>query len=297
MTTIHSFSFPAMGTDCAIHLSGREEAAIRTAERAEREVERIEAKYSRYRPDSYLSDINRTASTGGSLDVDEETGFLLSAALAGWQQSNGAFDITSGLLRQAWGNFTGKVPTEVDIAPLLARIGMDRLRWQPPRLSFLQPGMEIDLGGLAKEYAADRAADLCRSDGIAGGLVDLGGDIACLGPQADGQPWRIGIRDPRAPDHQVAEWQLMSGGLATSGDYERCLIEDGRRYGHILDARTGWPASGLASVSVQAESAMLAGLIATLAMLRGPEAPGWLTSRPVNWLIVTDTGEILRSAD
>ena len=164
---------------------------------AEAEVRRIEARYSRYRADSELSRINLIAAAGGTTDVDAETAGLIAYAKACFQSSAGAFDITSGLLRQAWNFSQARLPEQRDIDALLPRIGLDKVSLSDGRLSFAQAGMELDFGGLGKEYAADRAAEVCSEMGARHGFVDLGGDIRVIGPQADGQPWRIGIRHPR----------------------------------------------------------------------------------------------------
>jgi thiamine biosynthesis lipoprotein len=128
-----------------------------------------------------------------------------------------------------------------------------------------------------KEYAADRVASLCRQRGTWHGLVDLGGDLAVVGPHPDGSPWRVGIRDPRRRDAALLCVDVFGGGVATSGDYERCMVVDGVRYGHVLDPRSGWPVDGLASVSVLASHCLIAGTASTVAMLKGRvEAPRWL---------------------
>jgi len=157
-------------------------------------------------------------------------------------------------------------------------------------LSFAQAGMELDFGGLGKEYAADRAAEVCGELGAGHGFVDLGGDIRVIGAQADGQPWRVGIRDPRDGAAVVAEVALSGGALATSGDYERFIELDGRRYCHILDPRTGWPAQGLSSVTVICDRCLVAGSLATSAMLRGREGGPWLEGLGVRHIVIDDGG-------
>jgi thiamine biosynthesis lipoprotein len=131
--------------------------------------------------------------------------------------------------------------------------------------------MRLDLGGVVKEYAADRAALCLKSAGIQSGYVDLGGDLHFLGPHPDGSAWRAGVRNPRGTG-AIAALSIMRGGLATSGDYERCLEVGGQRFGHIINPFTGWPVQGLASVSVVAPSCLLAGAISTLAMLQSRDA-------------------------
>lgn len=284
MSELHTYPFQAMGSDCALYLYAASELAERAAEAATGEVLRIEEKYSRYRADSFLARINQAAATGGEIEVDAETAGLLDYAFACHRKSDGLFDISSGLLRQAWDFSADHPPSAHVVERLLPRIGLDKVAWLPPQLIFNQAAMELDFGGIGKEYAADRAADLCAELGVVSGLIDLGGDIRVLGPQPDGSPWTILIRNSERPDTPVANVALNLGAIATSGDYERYLEIDGRRHCHILDPRTGWPAQGLSSVSVQAESCLVAGSVATIAMLKGKEGAAWLETLGVRHL-------------
>src|SRR6185503_7580119 len=120
--------------------------------------------------------------------------------------------------------------------------------------------------GVVKEYAADRSATICRETGVTSGMVNLGGDIAIIGPRPDGDSWRIGLQHPRSHDGVTGTLFLDHGGIASSGDYERCIVVDGVRYGHILNPRTGWPVRHLAAVSVVAEFCVIAGSAASIAM-------------------------------
>jgi thiamine biosynthesis lipoprotein len=151
--------------------------------------------------------------------------------------------------------------------------------------------MRLDLGGVVKEYAADRAAQLCREVGVDRGVVDLGGDLAVVGVHADGSPWLAGIKAPRNPDSAIAQIELRSGGLATSGDYERVMIVDGRRYSHIIDPVSGYPIESYASVSVLADSCLVAGAASTLGMLLGVEAGyEWLQGLGLAFLCIDAEG-------
>jgi thiamine biosynthesis lipoprotein len=266
-----------MGTTCALHLYAPDsEAAESAAWAALQEVQRIEARFSRYRADSDLSRLNSVAKSGGAVAIDDEMAGILSYAFSAYARSGGLFDITSGLLRHAWDFRSGRVPAQETLDQLLPRIGLNKVRWNPPVLTFTRPGMELDFGGIGKEYAADRAAAACKADGVSHGVVDLGGDIHVIGPHPDGRPWKIGIRDPNRPGEQMSAALLHRGGLATSGDYERCIQVGGRRYGHILNPVTGWPVHGLCSVSVIADQCLLAGTLCTIAMLKAEQGPEWL---------------------
>ncbi|MFI5214957.1 MAG: FAD:protein FMN transferase [Candidatus Limnocylindria bacterium] len=270
--------FKAMGSPCELHLHAESQAGFeRVAEAACAELARLERKYSRYLDDSLASRINASAGDPNGIELDEETASLLDYAGLAWEQSGGLFDITSGVLRRAWDFRSGRLPAPGEIDALRPLVGWEKIRWRRPHLVLPHAGMQLDFGGYVKEYAADRVAALCRELGLRHGLVDLGGDIAAIGPHPDGSPWRVGIRHPRAPDGAIASVALSAGGIATSGDYERCLVVDGKRYAHILNPKTGWPVSGLASVTVAASHCLIAGTASTIAMLKGAcGGPAWL---------------------
>lgn len=290
---LYRHAFKAMGSPCDIQLYAKKPAeAKRVADLAIADVRRLEARYSRYRGDSLLAAINRVAAGGGSLEVDQETAGLLNYAAACHEQSEGLFDITSGILRRAWRFDLGKLPDAAQIQALLDQVGWHKLHWAPPLLEFSVPGMEIDFGGVVKEYAADRAAVLCWEAGVYHGVVNLGGDIKVIGPHPDGSPWRIGIRHPRQADAVLQTLALHRGGLASSGDYERCIVVDGIRYGHVLNPKTGWPVRYLASVSVAGDLCVVAGSASTIAMLKEEQGPAWLEALGLPHLWVDVQGRV-----
>jgi FAD:protein FMN transferase len=269
--------FKAMGTPCEIQLFAHNEAEAKHAtDSAIADVQRLEALYSRYKTDSFLSDINRVAATGGTITVDEETASLLDYAVTCYEQSDGLFDITSGILRRAWKFDQGKLPEQSIIDGLLDRVGWHKVSWKRPVLKFSVPGMEIDFGGVVKEYAVDRAASLCYAHGIKHGVVNLGGDVKVIGPRDDGSPWQVGIRHPRNKDMLLDTLFLHEGALASSGDYERCIMVNGIRYGHVLNPTTGRPVRHLAAVSVVGDFCVVAGSASTIAMLKEDQGTGWL---------------------
>lgn len=185
----YPISFRAMGSPCELQLyaatAGQAEVA---AQRALADIELLEARYSRYRDTSLLSHINRVAAQGGALDLDEETAALLDYADTCYQRSDGLFDVSSGLLRRAWNFAAARLPDPAEIHAILPRVGWDKLIWRRPRLEFPVPDMELDLGGLVKEYAADRAAGLLLAAGIEGGLVNLGETFASWVPTRTAVP-------------------------------------------------------------------------------------------------------------
>jgi FAD:protein FMN transferase len=284
--------FKAMGTPCDIQLFAHTEAEAKyAADVAIADVQRLEALYSRYKTDSFLSEINRAAAVGGSICVDDETASLLDYAVTCYEQSDGLFDITSGILRRAWKFDQGKLPKQALIDGLLDKVGWHKVVWKWPVLTFSVPGMEIDFGGVVKEYAVDRAASLCYGLGIRHGVINLGGDIKVIGPRDDGSPWRVGIRHPRSKDALLDTISLYKGALASSGDYERCIMVDGVRYGHVLNPKTGWPVRHLAAVSVIGDFCVVAGSASTIAMLKEDEGTEWLQDLGLPHLWVDTHGE------
>jgi thiamine biosynthesis lipoprotein len=290
----YGFRFQAMACDCEVRVAGlAERQAARLAQRAIDEVRRIEAKFSRYRPQSVVSRINAAAGSGQWVEVDAETVQLLGFADALWAQSGGLFDVTSGILRQAWDFRAKRKPAPGQLESLLPRIGWRQVRRNGRRVALPQPGTELDFGGFGKEYAADRAATLLQEQGVRHGMVNLGGDIRLLGPRPDGGAWAIGIQHPREPGEVIARCALGSGALATSGDYERCFDgADGRRYCHVLDPRTGWPVSAWRSISVVAPACVAAGALTTIAMLKERDALAFLQAQNVGYLAVDAEGGV-----
>lgn len=285
------FEFKAMGSPCTLRLIGPDEAALQTAAKAAiDEVQRIEQRFSRYRDDSLVSRINVAAGTGQTIEVDAEAGALFDFAAQLHAESAGRFDITSGVLRRAWQWGGSRVPGAAEIEALRPLIGWPQVHWDGRRIALPKAGMQIDLGGIGKEYAADRAAVLLAAHGVAGGFVDLGGDIVVIGPRADGNPWRIGLQHPRQAGALLGSVELARGALATSGDYARFVKVDGRRYSHLLDATTGWPADHWQSVSVLAPSCAAAGALATLAMLQDESAIDFLCAQGQPFLAVRHDG-------
>jgi thiamine biosynthesis lipoprotein len=291
--------FGVMSSEADIRLAGvPEQRAKVLADQAIAEARRIEHKYSRYRVDSVVSRINAAAGTGEFIEVDDETAQLLGFADQLWRLSDGLFDITSGVLRRVWDFKGAKVPSQEALDGVLPLIGWQHVDWQPPaagqpgKVSLMLKGMELDFGGFGKEYAADRAATLLMEAGVAHGYVSLGGDLRLMGPQPDGQGWQIGVAHPRRDEDVIASLSLLTGALATSGDYERYFEQGGQRYCHILNPRTGWPVQYWQSVSVVAPVCTAAGAITTIAMLKQGDAAEFLQAQGVAWLGVDAQGVV-----
>lgn len=281
--------FAAMASNCEVLIDTRNEnLAEEITQLAAREVTRIEQKYSRYRDDNIIYHIN----SGDVIEVDDETARLLDYAQQLYQLSDGLFDITSGVLRRVW-RFDGSdnIPSAAEIEALLPLVGWNKVKWQAPSIQ-LSEGMEIDLGGIGKEYAADRAAQsvaaiiagqFSKDDLSTSVLVNLGGDLAATGPRENGTGWQVGIK-PGVEKSSIekSNFALKKGGVATSGDANRYLEKDGIRYSHVLDPRTGWPVTGAPrSVTVAAATCTDAGMLSTLALLHGSEAENFLQEQDV----------------
>ena len=277
-------SFSAMASPCELLIeSDDRQEAEQVLKRVSEEAWRIEKKFSRYRDDNIIFRIN--TSNGSPVDVDDETARLLDFADQLYRMSEGMFDVTSGVLRKAWRfDQSDRVPTQEQIDELLPVIGWNKVAWNSPQLR-LRPGMEIDLGGIGKEYAVDRCVLLARELSTASVLINLGGDIAVTRQKKDGTDWTIGrmTSDPSAP---VGVIRLKLGALATSGDEHRYLEKDGKRYCHVLNPRTGWPVEDPPhTVSVAAPTCIEAGMLSTLALLHGKDAEAFLKAQDVPYWI------------
>jgi len=271
-------SFQAMASPCELLMQVKDRTlAAKLLVLAVEEVARIEAKFSRYRSDSVVAEINR--SNGRLLSLDAESARLLDFADQFYHLSDGLFDITAGVLRQIW-SFDGSaaLASQTQIDALLPLVGWSKVRWQNAVLQ-LPVGMEVDLGGIGKEYAVDRVVQLIAQQTEASVLVNLGGDLALTRQKQDGSAWRVACYGRGEEERVLA---LHSGALATSGDAHRYLLNEGVRYSHILNPQTGWPVQQVVrSVTVAAGSCIEAGMLATLALLQGAEAERFLEQQEV----------------
>lgn len=290
---IHAFPFKAMGSACEIVIASTQDTLelANVTQAAIEEVQRIETKYSRYRADSIVSRINAAAGQT-AIECDDETWNLLQFADQLFELSDGLFDITAGILRQAWDFKLPIVPQREQLEELCSRI--DWASCGRERQSFFLPkrGMEIDFGGFGKEYAADRAAMVLQAHGLEHGYVNLGGDIHFLGAKLDGSSWNIGIQHPRKKGELIASIPLQQGGLATSGDYEKYFELDGQHYCHILNPKSGMPVRYWASVSVVAPNSLIAGSYSTIAMLLEDKAIDFLKATEFKYFAIDTALEI-----
>jgi FAD:protein FMN transferase len=277
-------SFTAMACPCEVLIETNDNnIAWKTTETAWQEAKRIEHKFSRYRSGNIIDLINHAY--GKPVEVDPETAKLLDFATQCYQLSEGKFDITSGVLRKLW-KFDGsdKIPDQVQIDAVMPLIGWDKATWNSPYLTLLS-GMEIDLGGIGKEYAVDQASQLASKLSDASVLINFGGDIYVNKPRLNNKPWLIGVDNPHNTGHNAAgKIKLLQGGLTTSGDARRFLLKEGVRYSHILNPQTGWPVPDAPrSVTVIANTCLEAGMLSTFAMLHGKNAEEFLAEQHVKY--------------
>ena len=269
--------FRAMASPCEVHVEhASKQIATGLIKLAMQEAQRIEKAFSRYLKDNAVWAINN--SRGRAIQVDEEMARMFDFAHTCYEMSDGLFDITSGVLREAWQfDESGNVPQQALIDSLLPRIGWDKVRWTAPRI-ILPKGMQIDLGGIGKEYAVDRSVALINAAvGEVPCLVNYGGDLHANRPPNSKSVWHVGIETARTDEQSTLSLELYRGALTSSGDAQRYLLKDGVRYGHVLNPLTGWPVEDApASVTVAGDSCLQAGILSTLAILKGPQAEGFL---------------------
>ncbi len=252
-------SLDSMGTTFGVTVYGYDRDRLTTGvDAAFEEVNRLERMLSNYRPDSDWSRMNRKAAEGPG-KVPAELFELLQYCQQVSRDSEGAFDLSVGPLMKVWGFYrgTGRLPSKQEVAAALEKVGYRRvvLDEQEQTVRFLRPGVELDPGGIGKGYAVDRVVKVLKENGIDTALVTAGGSsIFGLGsPNRDGKGWEVQIRDPKHEDRTVAELALKDQSMSTSGSYEKFFEAEGRIYSHIMDPRTGFPASaGVLSVSVVA---------------------------------------------
>jgi FAD:protein FMN transferase len=260
------------------------EAAISTAAARLAELER---KYSRFDPYSLISQINARAGSEIFTPIDVEMRSLISLADQLWRETEGLFDPTVGVLNQVWDFNAGKSENPDRLRDLLDKVGWDRVECDERGIRLPLQGMELDLGGLVKEFAADCAAAILRDAGIRSALVELAGDIVALGGQTSDAAWQIGIRDPQAPADSIVSVQLTNAAICSSGNYARRFHHNGKFVSHLLHPQTGQPIDGPCSVSVIGESALVAGTIATAACLQDEAgAQTWLDQSALPWLMI-----------
>ncbi len=264
------------------------------------EIQRIEALLSEWQPTSQTSAINRSAG-GMPVPVDKELFELIRRSIRLSKLTGGAFDITWAAADKVW-RFDGsmqELPSPEAIANSIRHIGYEKIQLFPETHSvrLQEAGMKIGFGAIGKGYAANRARDLMRSMGIKNGVVNAAGDLVTWGRQADGQSWYIGIADPAEKDKVFSWLTADETAVVTSGSYEKYAEINGKRYAHIIAPRSGYPVTGLKSVTIICPDAELADALATATFVLGKEEGLYLVNqlKGVECLMVTDSDELVTS--
>jgi PelA/Pel-15E family pectate lyase len=266
----------SMGTTFEIIAYGEDRARLAEAANAAfEEIDRLDRQMSNYSETSELTDINRNAARGDVI-VEKELFDLLVLSLDYSRASGGAFDITVGPLARTWGFFKGqgRLPEPDELKSVLEKIGYERvtLNEQARTIRFDREGIELDLGGIGKGYAVDKAVEILRQSGVRSALITSGtSSITAVGAPPNQSAWTIGVRDPLDPSRTITSIKLRDGSLATSGCYEKTFQAGGKTYCHIMDPRTGFPIEGVMSATVIAKRAVDADALSTTLMVMGVE--------------------------
>jgi thiamine biosynthesis lipoprotein len=239
------------------------------------------------------SDIGRINAAGGApVEVKTETAELISKALDYCRASDGLFDITIGAVSKLWDFHEGVVPAPEEIEAALPHVGYQNVQVSGTTVTLADPEARLDLGGIAKGYVSDVLLDELAAKGVQSAYVNLGGNVKVLGTKPDGSAWRIGVRDPNDPDEgsPIARVSLEGGSVVTSGLYERQFEQDGRRYWHILDPRTGYPVeTDIISATIVSDRSIDGdGYTKPLFMMDADEARAWLASHSELQVLLVD---------
>jgi thiamine biosynthesis lipoprotein len=258
------YEFRTMGTTASVTLVTADSVAgVPAATAVKSTFVRVDSLMSNWTATSEIARVNRDLGGGRAAAIHPEVAHVLERALVTWRESDGAFDVTVEPLIRLWGFLGGgpkRVPPDSAIAAAFAHVGARHLRWDPASrtLETDDPRVKVDLGGIAKGYAAALAADSLRARGVRDAIVNVSGNMQLLGRPPGAAAWRVGIRDPRDRVPFFARLQLSGVGISTSAKYEQFVAQDGKTYGHIMDPRTGRPAEGLIAVTVVAPDAFVA---------------------------------------
>lgn len=244
-------------------------------EEAIEEIRRIEKLLTTFSDDSQTNQINANAGEK-PVKVDKEVFDLIQRSIRISNLTQGAFDITYGSIDKSLWNFDKnmtELPSREVAKEMVRLINYQNIELDEAETTVLlkEKGMRIGFGGIGKGYAADKAKTLMQNNGVTSGIVNASGDLITWGNQPDGKPWTVGIADPNTKEKPFSALNISNYAIATSGDYEKFVMIDGRRYSHTIDPKTGLPISGIKSVTILAPNAELADALATPVMVMGVE--------------------------
>ena len=295
--------FSTMSTFGTVSIAHQEKMTVSNALTAAHEaVREVETACNIFDPESELSKLNATAADE-PFACSELLWDVLTQARAFWKDSDGVFDVTIDPLMKLWGFHSKRetLPSEAEITEAKRLTGLDKVVFDDEKhtVKFTVPGMSINLGGIAKGYALDRAADAVRALGVKVGWIEIGGNILALPKKTGGGKYAAGIRNPFHKDDILGKTSLSDAAISTSGNYERYVVIDGKQYTHIIDPATGLPVSGMDSVTVIAPTGVASDALSTSIFIAGPEAvSGWMKKFPgMRVLIVrgpADKPEVLK---
>lgn len=286
-------SWRALGTACELQFSCDDAAHAGAFQQAAIDwVTQFETRYSRFKADSLVSRINAAAGESW-IDVDSEMEDMLNLCASVYHMTQGILDVTALPVMKLWDYRAAnpRVPTEAEIAAARVLVGWTKVQRRPGQIFLPLRGMSLDFGGWGKEFAVDAVAHIARQHGIANVLVDFGHDLRANGTPPGKPAWHIGLEDPNRPGSYRGSVGVRDRAIASSGDYLRGFTIEGRRYGHIVDPRTGRPvANGCRQTTVIAPSCLQAGVLSTASFILGPEQGIALIQQTwgAEGLIVTD---------
>ncbi|HPX15564.1 MAG TPA: FAD:protein FMN transferase [Petrotogaceae bacterium] len=288
----------SLGTYVRIYIAGGKVSSKSLLKIAEKEIERLYAKYSSNIPSSVVYQLNEKR----EIECDEESLFLFQAAVNVSKITGDSFDPTLRPVLMLWGfddvNSSKRVPSSYEIEQVLPFVSYKFIDIDSKnrKIKLLKEGVTVDLGGISKGFIVDRVIDRIKEiDPKATGFIDAGGDIGIIGPKFGNRPWQIGIRDPFSSDPAklIDTLYIYSGAVATSGNYERYFIQNGTLYHHIIDPKTGYPAGNCRSCTVVSDKVMTADAYATGLFVLGIDNPAleYFTKFGVQAYLIDNTGK------
>lgn len=263
-------------------------------EKAEKEIHTLESEWSVTDENSEIYAVNH--SNGNVVTLSEDTAGVVSFALEMAKETDGALEPTIYPVLTAWGFTTdeNRIPGNEEIQSLLSRVGYEKVELNGQKIH-LPEGMELDLGAVGKGYAGDLTAEIVKESGVTSALLNIGGNVQTVGSRPDGNDWRLAIRSPYG-DGEVGVLEVSDCAVVTSGNYERYFTgEDGKRYGHIIDPKTGYPVdNGLASVTIVTEEGKMGDALSTSMFVKGLEGAQeyWKSHEEFDMILMTEDGEI-----